>query len=166
VKRRPPRKFDQQQDATDADGNTAVGPRQNRPPRKPREDRPPREAPQPPPRPLSGPYEPASLDDMLSAISSHYGPKPKENFAKLPPPVLFRLLRLLTVRDIIALSKVNHFLNKISRDDRMWRNFCEKDFKMKFSNKVDSKKRFKNIYRDEYLKSKGKGPSINVNVNK
>jgi len=157
-----PKRNDQEEEITvDADGNTVVGPRQNRPPRKPREDRPPREAPQPPPRPLSGPYEAASLDDMLSAISSHYGPKPKENFAKLPPPVLFRLLRNLSVRDIIVLSKVNRFLNKATRDDRMWRGFCEKDFKLKFSNKVNSKKRFKNIYRDEYLK--GKKPTSNNN---
>jgi len=137
--------------------NQAVGPRQQRPKREPREPREPREAPPPPPRPVGGHFETASLDDMLSAISTHYGPKPKQNFAKLPPPVLFKLMRYLSVRDIVALSRVNHFLSKTSRDDRMWRNFCEKDFAMKFSNKNPTKqKKFKNIYRDEYLKNKNK----------
>lgn len=135
--------------------DVAVGPRQQRPPRQPREFVP-RDPPPVPPRPAGGHFETASLDDMLSAISTHYGPKPKQNFAKLPPPVLFRLLKLLSVRDIVALSTVNHFLSKVSRDDRLWRNYCEKDFAMKFSNKnqPQSKKKFRNVYKDEYLKSK------------
>lgn len=126
-----------------------------RPPRRePREPREPREAPPPPPRPAGGNFEVSSLDDMLSAISTHYGPKPKQNFAKLPQPVLFRLLRLLKVRDIIALSQVNHFLSKVSRDDKLWKNFCEKDFAIKVPKNQPTKKKFRNVYKEEYLKSK------------
>jgi len=126
-----------------------------REPREPREPRKPREA---PPRPLSGGYDAPSLDDMLSAISTYYGAKtPKETFfSKLPRNRLFAILHMLAVRDVIALSRVNHHLNKLCRDEKLWRFFCERDFKMKFSDKSSSKKKFKIIYKEEYLKSKGK----------
>jgi hypothetical protein len=137
-----------------------VGPRQGgeggdqsfeqRPPRPQR----PREAPLPPPKPMSGPYEAASLDDMLSAISTFYGVKPKENFfSKLPARFLYKVLHSLKVKDLITLSKVNHFLNKFCRDDKLWRFFFELDFKAKLA---PGKKRIKNIYKEEYLKTHGK----------
>jgi len=95
---------------------------------------------------------------MLTAISSYYGTKtPKETFfSKLPRNRLFVILHMLSVRDVIALSKVNHHLNKLCRDEKLWRFYCERDFKMKFSEKSSSKKKFKLIYKEEYLKSKGK----------
>jgi len=149
-------------ETAEVNDNQAVGPRQpqkpRREPRETREPKEPREAPPPPPRPLGGSFETASLDDMLSAISTHYGPKPKQNFARLPAPVLLRLFKMLSVRDIIALSRVNYFLSKQIRDDKLWKNLCEKDFAIKIKN-TNSKKKFKNIYRDEYLKSKGKAPA-------
>jgi len=67
------------------------------------------------------------------------------------------LLKRLSVRDVVALSQVNRSLSKVCRNMGLWRTFCEKDFKMKFSDKNQTKKRFKNIYAEEYLKSKGKG---------
>jgi len=143
---------------------TAVGPRgANRPPRDPNRpprdpNRPPREPREvlPPPKPQGGAFETASLDDMLSAISTHYQvSKPKGDFfSKIPRPALFRVLHRLTVRDIARLTRVNHFLNKLCRDEKLWRSYCERDFKMKFSEKSLTKKRFKQIYKEERLKTK------------
>lgn len=112
----------------------------------------PREAPLPPPKPMGGPYEAASLDDMLSAISTHYGAKPKKEnfFSKLPARVVYSILHKLNVRDLVALSKVNAYLNKFCRDDKLWRFFFEQDFKAKLA---PGKKRIKNIYKEEYLKT-------------
>jgi len=136
---------------------TAVGPRgANRPPRDP--NRPPREPREilPPPKPQGGSFETASLDDMLSAISTHYQVhKPRESFfSKIPRPALFRILHRLSIRDVARLSRVNHYLNKICRDEKLWRSFCERDLKMKFSEKGAVQKKFKQIYKEERTKTK------------
>jgi hypothetical protein len=109
--------------------------------------------------PPSGPYEPASLDDMLTAISSFYGTSatPKKSFfSDIPRPALFKILRSLPLKDLLKLTLVNHFLLKtISKDDKLWRLLCERDFKLKFSSdKKDEKKRFRQVYVDEYKKTK------------
>jgi len=107
--------------------------------------------------PPSGPYEPASLDDMLKAISSFYGTSatPKKSFfADIPKSALFKILRSLPLKDLLKLTLVNHFLLKtINKDDKLWRSLCERDFKMKFDKK-DEKKRFKQVYVEEYKKAK------------
>jgi len=109
--------------------------------------------------PPSGPYEPASLDDMLTAISSFYGTSatPKKSFFNdIPRPALFKILRSLPLKDLLKLTLVNHFLLKtISKDDKLWRLLCERDFKLKFSSdKKDEKKRFRQVYVEEYKKTK------------
>lgn len=109
--------------------------------------------------PPSGPYEPASLDDMLTAISSFYGTSatPKKSFFNdIPRPALFKILRSLPLKDLLKLTLVNHFLLKtISKDDKLWKLLCERDFKLKFSSdKKDEKKRFRQVYVEEYKKTK------------
>jgi len=110
--------------------------------------------------PPSGPYEPASLDDMLTAISSFYGTSatPKKSFfTDIPKSALFRILRSLPLKDLLKLTLVNHYLLKtINKDDKLWRSLCERDFKLKFNDRKDQdqKKRFKQVYVDEYKKAK------------
>jgi hypothetical protein len=108
--------------------------------------------------PPSGPYEPASLDDMLKAISSFYGTSatPKKSFfTDIPRTALFKILRSLPLKDLLKLTLVNHFLLKtINKDDKLWKSLCERDLKLKFNDKKDQKKRFKQVYVEEYKKAK------------
>jgi len=123
---------------------------------KPAGDRPPRTyVPRDIAPPLPGGYEAPSIDEMLKAISSFYGTSTKEHFfSKLPKLAVFKILQFLIVRDVVALSRVNHFFNKMCRDDKLWKFLCERDFKKKFSDKDNGKKRFKVVYKDEYKNKK------------
>jgi len=123
---------------------------------KPAGDRPPRPyVPRDIAPPLSGGYEAPSIDDMLKAISTFYGTSAKEHFfSKLPKLAVFKILQFLLVRDIVALSRVNHFFNKMCRDDKLWKFLCERDFKKKLSEKDVGKKRFKAVYKDDYKTKK------------
>eukprot|EP01114_Cavostelium_apophysatum_P003390 TRINITY_DN1323_c0_g1_i1.p1 TRINITY_DN1323_c0_g1~~TRINITY_DN1323_c0_g1_i1.p1 ORF type:complete len:406 (+),score=168.65 TRINITY_DN1323_c0_g1_i1:317-1534(+) len=126
-------------------------------PERPVKERPKREAPPPPPRPQTGPFEMASLDDMLSAISTYY-PTRESFFSKLPQEALANIVTRLSIRDVATLSRVNNFLSKFCRSDRVWRSLCERDFNLKF-NKASGKKRFKNTYKEEFAKRKNGGKS-------
>lgn len=64
-------------------------------------------------------------------------------------------MRSLPLKDLLKLTLVNHFLLKtINKDDKLWKSLCERDLKLKFNDKKDQKKRFKQVYVEEYKKAK------------
>jgi len=169
---------DSNDEAVNADGEEDRRPRQPRgPPKEPRE-RKPREV-QPLPAPLQVTADDSlSLDAMLGAITSHYGTTVQKNlFTALAEKekdrtrtkrreitsatgrsILIGILSYLPLRDIANLARVNNFFSKLTRDDQLWKNLCQRDFGMKFG-KGSERKKFKPVYRDEFDKAHGRKPA-------
>jgi len=63
-----------------------------------------------------------------------------------------KILGYLAVRDMLALSAVNHHLRKLANSEDLWRALCYRDFGT--THKDHTTKTFKLLYRTEYLKKK------------
>jgi len=174
-RQRAPRSDSDSNTEASSEGDEDRRPRQPRgPPKEPRE-RKPREV-QPLPAPLAVTSDDTpSLDAMLGAITSHYGTTVQKNlFTALAEKekdrtrtkrrditsatgrsILIGILSYLPLRDIASLARVNNFFSKFTRDDQLWKNLCQRDFKLKFG-KGSERKKFKPIYRDEFDKAHGR----------
>jgi len=176
---RPPRQEGDAEPSLDENGNE----RPRREPREPREPRPPRVF-QAIPAPLTATQEDIpSLDDMLGALTSHYGTTVKRNFfssfldkeadrtrtkknglrvSASGREILIDIMSYLQPSDLARLSRVNQFLSKFTRDAQVWKNLCVRDYGLKIG-KADHRK-FKSVYRDELDKSKGRKPTSQNNT--
>jgi len=106
--------------------------------------------------------EPASLDDMLSAITHFYGDKPsifKKNFAANPSGnekrpnnlALVNIASFLPLRDVLKLAVVDRFFhNFIKREEKLWKELCRRDFGL--TKKLPNSKSWKHTYRVSHKK--------------
>jgi len=126
-------------------------------PKQPREPRAPglgRGAPRKPmvPGPIRNTgLEPASLDDMLTAITNHYGDRPSifKQFFSEHKDQLIHIFSFLSLRNILKLSLVDRFFhNFIKREERLWKELCWRDFAV--TKKVPNSKGFKQTYKISY----------------
>jgi len=104
----------------------------------------------PPPIRNTG-LEPASLDDMLNAITNYY---PANIFQQRfgDPKILIRIFSYLPFKAIKALTHVDRFFHSfIKREDNIWRDLCRRDFGL--TSKLPAAKNFKQTYKLSY-----KGP--------
>jgi len=129
-------------------------PREPRPPREPREER----------RPVTSPpnvtsYVEADLNELLNAITKDYKPKKKEirfdsQFSPIPRHLILRILGKLEARDLVALSRVNHYFKGVSRNDSLWKTLCLRDFGLK--EKDQTKKISWRTYKNEFSKKRNR----------
>jgi len=120
----------------------------NRPPRAPGLGR---GTPRLPPPIRNTGLEPASLDDMLNAITNYY---PANIFQQRfgDPKILIRIFSYLPFKAIKALTHVDRFFHSfIKREDNIWRDLCRRDFGL--TSKLPAAKNFKQTYKLSY-----KGP--------
>lgn len=142
-------------------------PREPKPPREPREPRAPRE-PRDDRRPVTSPPnvahgEQADIDEILNTITMDYNQKPKKQptpasttprestvFSKIERKLVKKILGYLSVRDLLAVSAVNHHLYATAHVDELWRSLCLRDLAIKHK---DHKHRFfRLLYIEEYRK--------------
>jgi len=114
----------------------------NRPPRAPGLGR---GAPRLPPPIRNTGLEPASLDDMLNAITNYYPPNIfQQRFGD--PKILIRILSYLPFKTIVVLTYVDRFFHSfIKREDNIWRDLCRRDFGL--NSKLPATKNFKQTYK-------------------
>ena len=148
-KTRKPRNENNEGQEVNAEGEE----RQPREPRKPREPREPRE-----PAPIRNTaFEAGNLDDMLSALTNFYGTTKQEyGFKKLDKKILLRILRLLPLKDLATLSKVDHFFHSnIIKTQSLWSSLLLRDFGIqeKAGNKNNSKNP-RQLYKQKYTDNK------------
>jgi hypothetical protein len=136
-KPRPPRNVN-------AEGETQE---QKRPPRGDRSASAPPPKRTPPPIVNTG-LEPASLDDMLSAITHYYAEAPNI-FKKLPVQALVHILSFLPLKDLITLARVNKFFaGIIKKEQKLWKALCLRDFGI--TKQPPNSKTWKNTYKTAY----------------
>jgi len=99
-------------------------------------------------------YEQAPLDDILQSISTSYQPKSKgvrykTAFSQLSRTLVLDILHKLEAKDIVALSRVNHYFNNITRREDIWEALAKRDFGIKELGKY---RNFRAAYKGEYIK--------------
>jgi len=51
------------------------------------------------------------------------------NLSELPEEILMAILQMLAMEDLCETSKVNKHLHQLSRDDALWKPFCNTDWR-------------------------------------
>jgi len=132
-KPRPPRNFNK-------DGSPSEQQQDQKP-------RPPPVKRTPPPIVNTG-LEPASLDDMLSAITHYYAESPNI-FKKLNSAALVDVLALLPLKDLVTLAEMNKFFSGIiKKDQKLWKALCLRDFGL--TKMAPDSKSWKHSYKISY----------------
>jgi len=112
-------------------------------------------------RPITSPpnvkyEEEADLNDILNSITQDFQSKPPVRrlpsvFSKIPRTVVVKILYKLEARDLISLSKVNHYFVGVARKNSFWRDLYLRDFGLKDTGK---ERNFRAAYRAEYKRRK------------
>lgn len=119
-------------------------------------------------RPVTSPpivkqEEQAGLDEILNTITQDFRKeKPKKDavvrhpsvFSKLERTLVKKILGLLSARDLVALSAVNHHLCAASRNNKLWQDLCVRDFGLAAKDAPNRRGGHRTYYRNEFLKRK------------
>jgi len=101
-------------------------------------------------------YDVASLDEMLTAITSFYGASQHENvFKKLDKKLLVKVLGYLSVKDIAKVARVDHFLQSATKTQSLWVNLNARDFGVAVSSDKKSEKTPRQIYKQHHQQKYG-----------
>jgi len=123
-----------------------------------KKDRPPRERQRKPATvaPIVPKYEQADLTDILNSITQDFKAKPKGHqristvFSKIPRHIVVNhILSKLEARDLVALSRVNHYFWLAAKGNSLWNDLLHKDFGVRDVGKYRNSRA---AYKGEYKK--------------